>query len=148
MDIETIPSHLDLSETTENYLKRIYILTIQSGEARISDIANKMGRSRSSVTEAMQRMASEGLVNYEKYSTITLTEKGKLLAKSIHKNFSIMETLLQQLGIPSDIAQLDACSMEHSISKITIDTISKFIEFSNTKEGRELLDKFIEFKIL
>ena len=80
-------SDFELTETTENYLKKIYTLCIQYDFARVSDIANRMGRSLSTVSGAVRRMAQEGLLNYEKYGKITLTDKGIELAKSVHKSY-------------------------------------------------------------
>ncbi|MHA2251054.1 MAG: metal-dependent transcriptional regulator [Candidatus Kariarchaeaceae archaeon] len=132
-----------LTETTENYLKRIYILTIQHGHARISDIAKFMNRSLSSVTEAVQRMASDGLLHHEKYGKITMTELGQAVAETINKTYSLMNRLLQTLGVPEDIARLDACSMEHDISEDTMSAISKFLEFTRKNpEANKMMETF------
>lgn len=138
------PRESNLSETTENYLKRIYILIQAEGKARTSDIARLMGRSLSSVSEAVKRMAEEGYLNYEKYGKITLTEEGNRIAESVHNNYSVIHDLLQTLGLPQKIAMEDACSMEHSVSKVTIDTISKFVDFvDSNKDAQDILDQFI-----
>ncbi len=143
MTEELSPKIAQLTETTENYLKRIYMLSIQKGQARISEIAKKMDRSLSSVTEAVQRMAHDGFLNYEKYGKITLTDLGKDVAENINVSYNLMNRLLQILGIPKDVSELDACSMEHSISGITMNTIQKFIDFTEADEqARELLKRF------
>ena len=119
------------------------MLSIQKGQARISEIAKKMDRSLSSVTEAVQRMAHDGFLNYEKYGKITLTDLGKDVAENINVSYNLMNRLLQILGIPKDVSELDACSMEHSISGITMNTIQKFIDFTEADEqARELLKRF------
>ena len=112
-----------VTETTENYLKRIYILSTELGKARMSDIAKTMGRSLSSTSEAVKRMAEEGFLSHEKYGAITLTNKGKEIAERVHDNYTSIHSLLNSLGIPDEVAVLDACSMEHSISEKTIETI-------------------------
>ncbi len=132
-----------VTETTENYLKRIYILTTELGKARMSDIARTMGRSLSSTSEAVKRMAEEGFLSHQKYGAITLTDKGKAIAERVHDNYKSLHSLLQSLGIPDDVAVLDACSMEHSISKETIQKINDFVEYvDNDPEGKNLMDKF------
>ena len=143
MDKE-ITSRLEhLSETTENYLKRIYFLTSKKKEARMSEIAKSMNRSLSSVTEAVQRLAKEGFLNYEKYGKVTFTSMGEELAKNIHENFSLMNDLLQTLGIPEDTSIIDACAMEHDISENTMHTISEFIDFiKNDPEALQMMEKF------
>lgn len=139
------PKEPDISETTENYLKRIYILSTTKGRARISDIAQLMGRTLSSVSEAVKRMADEGLLNYEKYGKITLTDTGREVAEGVHNNYSVLNDLLQTLGIPEPIAMEDACSMEHSISQVTIQTLSNFISYAqDNPELQKVLNEFIE----
>lgn len=131
------------TETTENYLKRIYILTSEFGRARMSDIAKTMGRSLSSTSEAVKRMAEEGFLSHEKYGKITLTNKGKQVAERVHDNYTSLHSLLHSLGIPDKVAVLDACSMEHSISKTTIDTINQFVEYiEDNPEGKKLMEYF------
>jgi len=137
------PKETDVSETTENYLKRIYILIETKGKARISDIAKLMDRSLSSVSEAVKRMAEEGYLNYEKYGKITLTDMGADIAVSVHNNYSIINDLLQTLGVPEHLALEDACSMEHQVSETSIRTIQEFVKFARQDtKAVELLQDF------
>ena len=137
-------SDYGLTETTENYLKKIYTLSIQNKFARVSDIAKHMDRSLSTVTGAVQRMAQEGLLNYEKYGKITLTDKGKEIAKNIHYSYSTMRELLVVLGIPEKVAINDACAMEHQISELTIETIKNFIKFTKENQAcKSIIDEYL-----
>ena len=133
------PKEPEHSETTENYLKRIYILQQSRGKARISAIAASMNRSLSSVSEAVKRMADEGYLDYEKYGKITLTKKGEEIAESVHNNYSIINDLLQILGIPEHLAVEDACSMEHQVSETTISTIKEFVDFARQNQDAQTL---------
>ncbi|MCE7733542.1 MAG: metal-dependent transcriptional regulator [Candidatus Heimdallarchaeota archaeon] len=136
-----------VTETTENYLKRIYILDAELGKARMSDVAKTMGRSLSSTSEAVKRMAEEGLLSHQKYGAITLTTKGKQIAENVHDNYTIMHSLLNSLGVPDDVAVLDACSMEHSISKKTIETINQFVDYIGTDpDAKKIIDQFKKHK--
>ncbi len=133
----------ELTETTENYLKRIFWLTSSKGYARISEIAKLMGRSLSSTTEAVQRMASMGLVNYTKYGKITLTDEGKKIAEEVNTTYMVLSDLLVLLGVPSEIAIEDACSMEHQISATTLDRLKRFIRKAETDPKlKEALKEF------
>ena len=116
-----------LSETTENYLKQIYILVDKHGSARISDIADRLGRSLSTVTGAVKRMASEDLINYKAYGKITLTDKGDEAAAAVLKKYNILIDFLITIGVDHDTADKDACEMEH----ISEDTMSRLTEFLN-----------------
>ncbi len=134
----------ELSETTENYLKQIHILVIKNGSARVSDIAERLGRRLSTVTGAVQRMASDGLINYRAYGKITLTDKGSEAAKSILKNYNTLQDFLIMIGVDSEIADLDACEMEH-ISQISMNKIKEFYNFMKSDaDGNKSLIKYQE----
>lgn len=124
-----VPKQPELTETVENYLKRILWLTLEKGKVRVSDVAALMGRERSSASETIKRLSSDGYVDYEKYGDITLTDKGKEIAESINHTYILFTRLLVKMGIPEEIALTDACSMEHGISEVTIDKVSNFLSF-------------------
>ncbi len=137
------PRESELSETTENYLKRILWLTSDKEFARISEIADLMGRSLSSTTEAMRRLEEQGFVEYLKNGKIRLTERGYEIASKVNDAYQVISDLLILLGIDSEMAHLDACSMEHAISQNTIETISRFVDYINSDPvNRALLEKF------
>ena len=68
----------------EEYLEKIGEIVKEKGYAKIKDISKALNLVPSTVTEMMQKLEKEGLVNYEKYSGVTLTELGK---KKIDKSF-------------------------------------------------------------
>ena len=72
-----------ISKSSEEYLKTMYILKQQNGNIRVTDIANKMNCTKPSVNKAVNNLKEEGLLNYESYGSIELTEKGIDLAKKI-----------------------------------------------------------------
>ncbi|MCY3410261.1 MAG: metal-dependent transcriptional regulator [Candidatus Heimdallarchaeota archaeon] len=123
------------SETEENYLKQIYLLTKLKGKARVSDIAKDLDKQLSTVTGAVQRLAEKGWINYQPYKHITLTEEGMNVAKGILKHFEVLYDLLITIGVEEDQANIDACSMEH-ISDETILKISSFLATIKEKNPR------------
>ncbi len=137
------PKEPSLSETTENYLKRILWLMEDKNYAKVSEIAELMDRSLSSTTEAMKRLEEQGLVEYHKQGKITLTQKGEIIATSVNQAYKTLANLLLLLGVPKDLAHLDACSMEHSITPKTITIVNSFIDFINSDPvNSALLQKF------
>ena len=64
-----------ISKSQEEYLKTMYILKKQNGNIRVTDIANKMNCTKPSVNKAIYNLKDNGLLNYESYGTIELTEK-------------------------------------------------------------------------
>ena len=70
-----------ISKALEEYLKTMYVIQIQNKEIRVTDIANQMNISKPSVNKAINNLKENGLVYYETYGKIELTEKGADLAK-------------------------------------------------------------------
>ena len=56
-----------ISKSLEEYLKVMYILKKQTGDIRVTDIANKMNCSKAGVNKAINNLKDNGLVNYETY---------------------------------------------------------------------------------
>jgi len=113
----------------EDYLEAIYILLEERGYARVLDIASRLGVKPPSVTEMLQKMSRLGLVVYEKYRDVRLTSKGRKIAETVVKRHRILKEFLVLLGVDEDIAEEDACGMEHSIHLETVEKLTKFVEF-------------------
>jgi len=120
-----------LSRKTEDYLEAIYNIIEKKGYARVKYIASELKVSSPSVTEMMRKLNNRGFIVYEKYSDITLTEKGRKIAKGVKKRHDIFESFLNIILVPKDIASEDACTMEHHLDSKTIEQFSKFVEFVN-----------------
>ena len=72
-----------LTPSLEDYLEAILNLESQYRVARVKDIAKTLEVQMPSVTGAVKNLKEKGLVNYEKNSFISLTDKGMEIAKSI-----------------------------------------------------------------
>jgi DtxR family Mn-dependent transcriptional regulator len=108
------------SEQVEEYLKAIYDIAGKDGAARTTAIAKCLNISLPSVTEAMQKMAEQGLVVYEPYKGVTLTKEGVAIATKIKRKHRLLEVFLTDiLHIDKDKAHAEACKMEHSLSDET-----------------------------
>ena len=105
------------SEIAEEYLEAIYDLTQEGQAAKTNDIAAKMALSPASVTEMVQRLASEGYLSYERYRGATLTDEGLRIAKRIKRKHRLLERfLVDVLGAKKDEFHEEACRLEHVIS--------------------------------
>ncbi len=119
-----------LTSSLEDYLETICILSQKDPVVRSRDIARKLGVTMPSVTEAMRKLAGAGLVNYEKYGYITLTSKGTDLAQQIYSHHKILSRFFRDiLRIKMEIAEEDACKIEHHASLETLRRLKTFIEF-------------------
>ena len=84
---------MKLTNSQEEYLKTIYLLEKNNKKVRVTDIAKKLKITKPSVNKGINVLKEIGLVNYEAYGDIMLTEKRKKLALSIIKRQDILEML-------------------------------------------------------
>lgn len=118
-----------LTFTMENYLEAIYELSSEGEGARVSDIAKRLGVSKASTNSAIVSLAEKGLIHYEKYREIFLTEEGLVFAKSTSdKHRIIKKFFIEILKINTDIADTDACAIEHVISRDSIAAMEKYMK--------------------
>ena len=69
-------------------------------------------------------------VNYEKYKSITLTDKGRTYAKNMVRRHRIWEVFLNQVvGMPWDKVHDEAHRLEHSSSDELINRMEEMLEF-------------------
>lgn len=119
----------ELTSSVEDYLEVIYELMKERGYARSVDISEYLGVKSPSVTSMLQRLHGMGLVVYERYRGITLTERGKRLARSVEQRHLVITRFLRILGVSESIANSDAEGIEHHVHEATIDRITKFVDF-------------------
>ncbi len=119
-----------LSESLEDYLEVILKLEQTHKVARAKDIADKMKVKQGSVTGVLKNLLEKKLINYEPYSFITLTPKGKKIAGEItHRHAVIKDFLLNVLQLDEDTAESNACRMEHAIDKKTMERLLDFFKY-------------------
>ncbi|MCK4757251.1 MAG: metal-dependent transcriptional regulator [Thermoplasmata archaeon] len=114
---------------SEDYLEAIYTVSKKKGYAKVRDISTILGVGPPSVTEMFKKLSDDGYINYEKYSGVTLTDKGREIAEATRLKHDTLKELLMILGINEDIAEEDACKIEHTVHPDTMENLSKFVEF-------------------
>ena len=121
----------ELSASLEDYLETIYFLSRDEGQARPKEIAKRMKVRAASVTGALRALAEKGLINYAPYASVTLTEEGREVARSIAvKHEALLHFFTQVLGIESAEAEEFACSMEHNIPDHILQRFIRFAEYT------------------
>ncbi|MFW6254842.1 MAG: DtxR family transcriptional regulator [Chitinivibrionales bacterium] len=106
-----------LTPTLEDYLEVILHIITERTVARSMDIAEKLNVRRPTVTVALRSLAEKGLIHYEPRSFVTLTEKGKEVARCIDKRHHVLrDTFTEVFGLDSEVAEDAACKMEHGMS--------------------------------
>lgn len=121
------------SALLEDYVGLIADLLANTGEARPTDMARRLGISHASAIKTVARLKRAGLATARPYRGIFLTEKGRLLAEKVHARHRLVVGLLRALGFPAEAAEADAEGIEHYVSAVTLQAFSRFLR-GRTKE--------------
>lgn len=125
----------ELSDNIQDYLKRIYELTLTGSKASTSQIASVLGISAASVTNMLQKLSKTDppYVTYQKHQGVELTEAGKHTALKIIRRHRLIEHfLVNKLGYTWDEVHDEAEVLEHAMSPLLesrIDAALGFPEF-------------------
>jgi Mn-dependent DtxR family transcriptional regulator len=111
------------SRAQEDYLEQIHNLIEEKGYARVVDVAKNLGLAQASVTNMIQRLDAEGLVDYVKYRGVVLTSEGEEIALAIIRRHQSLATFLELFGLDEDTIYEDVEGMEHHISPETLAAI-------------------------
>lgn len=114
---------MKLHESAEMYLETIYLLHQESRIVRAVDIASRMGFSKPTISEWMQKLSSAGYVEIEHNGNITLTDEGLTEARRIYGRHVVLAELFVRIGISPKTADEDACRVEHYISNETFEAL-------------------------
>ena len=118
-----------MHESGEDYIETIYLLKKKKGSVRSIDVANELNFSRPSVSRAVGILKEDGLLTVEPDGELVLTEMGLKKAKSVYeKHTNLTKFLMLTAGVNEDIAETDACRIEHIISPETFKGIKKFLK--------------------
>jgi DtxR family Mn-dependent transcriptional regulator len=125
-----------LSESLQDYLEAVYLLVQRHGMARMKEIAALVGVGKSSVTCAVQALAERGLVNYEPYQYVTLSEEGEAMGKVLLRRHRVLKRFLMRvIGVAEAEAETIACKMEHVIKGDVLDRFVRFLHFAEQRSG-------------
>lgn len=122
---------MNTSESAENYLETILILSQRLPVVRSVDIANELGFKKSSVSIAMKNLREKQQITVTDAGFIYLTESGKAIADMIYERHQLLSAWLIKLGVPEKTATEDACRIEHVISSESFEAIKKHVTTSN-----------------
>ena len=116
------------NESSENYLETILVLGKKLPVVRSVDIANELGYKKSSVSIAMKNLREKDYIDVSESGFISLTDSGKRIADMIYERHELLSECLVKLGVSEEIANEDACKIEHVISPESFEAIKSFIK--------------------
>lgn len=121
---------MKIQESAENYLEAILMIKEHKEIVRSIDIVRVLNFSKPSVSVAMKNLKEAGFVTMDETGRIELTAEGEKIATKIYERHVKVSDWLTSLGVPRDIAEADACRMEHVISEETFEVFKKLAEKS------------------
>jgi len=116
---------MELHESGEMYLETILLLKNKFGYVRSIDIARELGYSKPSVSRAVALLRENEYVGLDPNGMILLTDKGRAVAEHIYDRHTHLTQFLESIGVSPEVAEEDACRIEHVISDETLDAIKK-----------------------
>lgn len=121
------------TEVAEDYVELIDDLIAVQGEARIVELASRMGVTHATANKIVARLQREGLVISRPYRSIFLTDSGRAMAEKARRRHAIVVRFLKSIGVSAATAEVDAEGLEHHVSEETLDCLERL---SNSIESQ------------
>lgn len=137
-----------LSPNMEMYLKTILRLEHDNPTVRVKAIADSLGVTMPSVSEALRGLRKRNLVDHLSYGEVRLTEEGRGLATSVNERFELLRTFFSKLlRVDEETADREACEIEHVVGEDTLGRLAAFVEWTTNhgEDVRDCLTRFHEY---
>lgn len=121
-------------ESLEDYLESMLMLEERKGFVRSVDVSRLLGVTKPSVSYATRKLREHGFITMDNDGLINLTDSGYEIARKIYDKHKTLSDFFGKIGVDKEIAQEDACRIEHDISNETFEAICKHLEEINAKE--------------
>jgi len=114
----------------EDYLEAIARLREEREVVRVKHISEVLNVKMPSVTSALKKLSRERLVRHRPYGDIELTSQGEEAARDVMRRHKALSCFFSQaLDIDPGTAEEDACKIEHVISPLSLERLTKLLEF-------------------
>ena len=124
-----------LTNAMEDYLEMICRILQNSDRVRAADLSKKLNVKPSSVSKMVQQLADAGYIQAEKYSVITVTEKGRAAGNYLLYRHNVIHNFLCLLN-SGDNELEEAEKIEHFLSRKTVENLDRLTQkLSSIKEA-------------
>ena len=129
-----LPTGHGLTMASEDYLESIYRIMTDDGKTsgnsvRSVDVAEQLGVSKASVSKALSTLKEAGMVEQMRYGRVTLTKEGEAYARRVWRTHRVLRTFLHdELGVDAQVADEEACLLEHYLSEDTANRWCTYLE--------------------
>jgi Mn-dependent DtxR family transcriptional regulator len=131
------------SDSTEDHLERIAELVDHKGYARVSDVADQLGLTPSTVSNMVRRLAARGFLVYEKYRGFNLTSEGRAVAARIRARHETLTELFGLLGLEPETVEQEVEDIEHHLRPQTLELLARLVSYWKTHPDQ--LQAFLRF---
>ena len=108
---------MEIGQSQEDYLETIYLLQEDGIPVKNVSLAKKLGKSKPSVTVAIQTLEQKGYLTKQEHGILELTEKGRDLAKRVYERHCFFHRYFTSIGLSEREADENACAIEHVLSE-------------------------------
>ena len=119
---------MNYNESLEMYLETIYVLSLNNSNVKSIDVANELNYARASVSRAIKLLLDKEYITLNEKKNITLTNEGLNIALKIYDRHQTLTKMFEYLGVSKEVAEDDACKIEHVISNESMQAIKKHID--------------------
>lgn len=123
-----IENQTNIHESGEDYLEKILMLQEQNRTVRSVDLAAAFGYSRPAISRAVKVLKEDGFVLVGPKGQLELTASGRKKAEATLERHRTLTELFKRLGIDPEIAETDACRVEHIIHEETFEKLAGLAE--------------------
>lgn len=127
-EIHSATRHEHAHETAQDYVEAIADLITETGEARLVDLARRLGVSHVTASRTLSRLQKAGHVTSQPYRAIFLTDQGRELAAECKVRHVTVVAFLRSLGVPEPVAERDAEGIEHHVSPETLAAFERHLK--------------------
>ena len=118
------------NEARDDYLEAILLITLEKGHCRSINIAEALNVTKPSVSVAVGKLVEDGLITLDDEKMIHFTPEGRELAELTLDKHNYLKSILVEAGIDADVAEKEACAMEHGISESSFQKLKEHYSFS------------------
>lgn len=119
---------MELHASGEDYLKAVLILSQRMERVRAIDVSQYLGFAKTSVSHGLLLLRQGGLLSRDTDGYLCLTETGQAAAEKVYAKHRFFTQWLTKAGVAPDIAEKDACRMEHAISEESFRKLMQALE--------------------
>lgn len=117
---------MTIGRSAEDYLEAILMIHERQGYVRSTDVAEQLGISKPSVSNATKRLRESEYLTTDPAGMLVLTASGMEIASQIYARHRALTNFFIRIGVSPEQASEDACKIEHDISQETFEALCRY----------------------